>query len=413
MARTPFAPKSSKFSVAHGILKTITIIVGLMLSQTCLMAVVGMLTGNGWIRGLVALVINLVVPLVVVDRVLPNDDPTRAKGLASDVLALIWFGFPFLFMVAGHSLTRGPLAREAIRYTDAGFGTLGRVTLWLSGSAAVASESDSPGVVASATPSPTPSSTASAALSASASASSPVPPPPASSASSKPPQPPPIIKDAGPQEKSPAQLFKELSPAVVTISVANAANLEGGGTGFLIDTQGTIATNHHVIGGAQKISIKFLNGAKYQTVELLAEDSSRDLALLRVNLDTPTEGKKGEVIPLVLGNSDTVEVGERAISIGNPLGLEHTLTDGLVSARRIYEGKTWIQMSVPVSPGNSGGPLFNMRGEVIGVTTAQVMGGLGGRAQNLNLAVPVNALKNMIQSGFPNRRTFGDGSSQW
>lgn len=195
--------------------------------------------------------------------------------------------------------------------------------------------------------------------------------------------------------------------------MANAANLEGGGTGFLIDTQGTIATNHHVIGGAQKISIKFLNGAKYQTVELLAEDSSRDLALLRVNLDTPTEGKKGEVIPLVLGNSDTVEVGERAISIGNPLGLEHTLTDGLVSARRIYEGKTWIQMSVPVSPGNSGGPLFNMRGEVIGVTTAQVMGGLGGRAQNLNLAVPVNALKNMIQSGFPNRRTFGDGSSQW
>jgi S1-C subfamily serine protease len=120
-----------------------------------------------------------------------------------------------------------------------------------------------------------------------------------------------------------------------------------------------------------------------------------------------------EAAPLTLGDSDAVVVGERAISIGNPLGLEHTLTDGLISSRRIYEGKQWIQMSVPVSPGNSGGPLFNMRGEVVGVTTAQIGGGFA-RAQNLNLAVPVNALKKLIRSEYPQRRKFGESSSsQW
>ena len=109
-----------------------------------------------------------------------------------------------------------------------------------------------------------------------------------------------------------------------------------------------------------------------------------------------------------LGDSDKVVVGERAISIGNPLGLEHTLTDGLVSSRRMYEGRAWIQMSVPVSPGNSGGPLFDMHGEVIGITTAQLGGGAFGRAQNLNLAVPVNELKKMIKPEYPGRRKVGE-----
>jgi len=91
------------------------------------------------------------------------------------------------------------------------------------------------------------------------------------------------------------------------------------------------------------------------------------------------------------------------------LGLEHTLTDGLISARRLYEGRQWIQISVPISPGNSGGPLFNMRGEVVGINTAQ-LGGPMARAQNLNLAVPVNELKRLMKPNYPNKRKLGDPS---
>ncbi|MFW5739157.1 MAG: S1C family serine protease [Myxococcota bacterium] len=215
---------------------------------------------------------------------------------------------------------------------------------------------------------------------------------------------------------TPAELFKKLSPSVVTISFGAGTGIIGGGTGFLIDDEGTIATNHHVISSAKQIRIKFSNGAVFEKVELLDQNADRDLALLRVNLDEPVDkSPQVEAQPLKLGDSDEVVVGERAIAIGNPLGLEHTLTDGLVSARRIHEGKPWIQMSVPVSPGNSGGPLFNLRGEVIGVITAQILGGFGGRAQNLNLAVPVNALKSMIRETYPNRRPFGapGGSKHW
>ena len=408
MASLSFKPAVSKFAIAHGLLKIAAIVCGLALSQICLMATVGLLTDSGWIRVLVAFPINVLIPFALVDRALPKDDPTRAKGLASDVLALVWLGFPFLFIVVGHGMTSGLLAREARRYEAVQMQNVAWLTNVLAGVSADAPPTKpappaaSASVAASSSAPPPASATASASASASASA-----PPPVDAG-------PPPAPDAG-RDKTPAELFKLLSPSVVTVRVASAAGMEGGGTGFLIDDQGTIATNHHVIDGAKNIEIKFVGGARYKTVDLLADDSSRDLALLRVDLDKPTEGTKEDVSPVVLGDSEQVVVGERALSIGNPLGLEHTLTDGLVSARRMYEGKPWIQMSVPVSPGNSGGPLFNLRGEVIGMTTAQIMGGFGGRAQNLNLAVPVNALKAMIQTDYPQRRKFGDpsGSSQW
>jgi serine protease Do len=201
----------------------------------------------------------------------------------------------------------------------------------------------------------------------------------------------------------------------VTIAMLDGNDQEvGSGTGFVIDRAGTTVTNHHVIAAGPKVSVKFIDGATYEDITMLADDPANDLALLRVTLAKPKAGKPPVFEPLKLGDSDAVVVGERAISIGNPLGLDHTLTDGLVSARRMYEGKAWIQMSVPVSPGNSGGPLFNMRGEVIGVTTAQI-GGVLGRAQNLNIAVPVKVLAAHVQSNYPGARPFGQGpaSSHW
>jgi S1-C subfamily serine protease len=410
MASPSFKPAISKFAIAHGLLKLIAIVCGLALSQICLMATVGLVTESGWIRVLAAFPINLLIPFALVDRALPKDDPTRAKGLASDLLALVWLGFPFLFIVAGHGVTSGPLAREAQRFEEVRMHRTATAINLLAGvsTGALTTVPSPPPPASGGSASSRPSASVPPPTSATASASTSTSARPRADAG------PPPAPDAG-RDKTPAELFKQLSPSVVTVRVSSGAGTEGGGTGFLIDDKGTIATNHHVIDAAKNIEIKFINGALFKSVDLLADDASRDLALLRVDLNKPEDGPKGDAVPLVLGDSEKVEVGERALSIGNPLGLEHTLTDGLVSARRMYEGKQWIQMSVPVSPGNSGGPLFNMRGEVIGVTTAQIMGGFGSRAQNLNLAVPINALKAMLQPDYPQRRKFGDpaGSSQW
>jgi S1-C subfamily serine protease len=202
---------------------------------------------------------------------------------------------------------------------------------------------------------------------------------------------------------------------VTIVLVDDSGDEMGGGTGFLIDQSGTMVTNHHVIERGRKVNVKFMDGALYEDVMMLADDPANDLALLRVTLTKPKSGKPPVFEPLKLGNSDTVVVGERAIAIGNPLGLDHTLTDGLVSARRMINGRPWIQMSVPISPGNSGGPLFNMRGEVIGVTTAQIGEAMSARAQNLNIAVPVKILAQHVQANYPEARPFGQrpGSSHW
>jgi S1-C subfamily serine protease len=201
---------------------------------------------------------------------------------------------------------------------------------------------------------------------------------------------------------------------VVTVAVGDEEHVRGGGTGFLIDKHGTIATNQHVVNGAKRVRVTFMQGAVFEAPELLIEDASVDLALLRVTLAKPDAGDPVAVAPTELGDSEAIVVGERAISIGNPLGLDHTLTDGLISARRVYEGRHWIQTSVPISPGNSGGPLFNLKGQVIGVTTAS-LGDIFGRAQNLNLAVPANILKQLLKDKYPAKRRFGDAkrSSHW
>jgi S1-C subfamily serine protease len=210
------------------------------------------------------------------------------------------------------------------------------------------------------------------------------------------------------KERNPAQIFTEFAPSVVTISIKQRMG-EGGGTGFVVSPDGVIATNHHVIEDADTVEVKLMDGTVLGEVEILVADEMKDLALIKV---TP----KAPLPVVILGDSDKVTVGERAVSIGNPLGLDHTLTDGLVSARRVIQGRKMIQMSVPVSPGNSGGPLFNMKGEVIGVTTAVYTGGsMFGGAQNLNLAMPINDLKAMIATEYPGRHKPGSSatSERW
>ncbi|MBI5532254.1 MAG: trypsin-like peptidase domain-containing protein [Deltaproteobacteria bacterium] len=395
----------AKFRVIFVLVKAASMVVGLIGTLIGLMATTGLVTDRLWLRLTVAIIVALVVPLVIADRMLPANDPTSARGLPTDILAVVWLGCALTFTALAGMATRGLLVREGDRLVADGSPLVARVAYAM---ARVPVRFPPP-------PAPTTSASASA-PSASASA------PPANAAASAH-DAAPSVEDAATAfdapaeaassrdktERTPADLFKQVSPSVVSISVKQKAGAEGGGTGFLIDREGVIATNHHVVDEATAIRIKFIAGAKYTSAELLVDDASLDLALLKIDFAAADAGPAPDVKPLELGDSEAVQVGERVISIGNPLGLEHTLTDGLVSARRVLEGKQWIQMSAPVSPGNSGGPLFNMRGEVIGVTTAQL--GFFARGQNLNLAIPVNVLKGLIKPSYPGRRKIGDDST--
>lgn len=396
------------FDVVRGVVKVAALLVGAVATFVCGMALIGSFVANGWLRAGGALLAMLVVPALITDRLLPKDDPARGRGLPTDVFALAWLAVPLVVAVLLGATTRGALLREGEREAAAGHEWLARLAMALAGKA------DTPGPLP-----PAASASASAAGSTAPSAASAAPPASAAPAPSV--EPPPLRepppKRTQPGDLTPAELFKRLAPAVVTIVLVDDSGEElGGGTGFLIDQSGTMVTNHHVVERGRKVNVKFMDGALYEDVMMLADDPANDLALLRLTLNKPKSGKPPLFEPLKLGNSDTVVVGERAIAIGNPLGLDHTLTDGLVSARRMINGRPWIQMSVPISPGNSGGPLFNMRGEVIGVTTAQILGeAMSVRAQNLNIAVPVKILAQHVQASYPEARPFGQrpGSSHW
>jgi S1-C subfamily serine protease len=393
---------SKTVEVARGVVKGLALLVGGGTTFVCGMALLGRFVESGWLRGGGALLLMLLIPALITDRLLPKDDPERARGLPTDVFAVAWLAVPVLVAVVFGSMSRGSLLLESKRQAAAGHDWVARVAMALGGKAEVPEKS-------------VPAPSASVSVTAPGSSAPLLAPAPSAPGSLEPP-PPPAPKKPASGELTPAELFKRLAPAVVTIALLDQNGREvSGGTGFLIDRAGTTVTNHHVIASGQKVNVKFIDGATYDEATLLVDDAANDLALLRLDLSKPKAGKAPVFEPLKLGDSDGVVVGERAISIGNPLGLDHTLTDGLVSARRLYEGKAWIQMSVPVSPGNSGGPLFNMRGEVIGVTTAQIGVMSFGRAQNLNLAVPVKILAHHVQSNYPQARPFGESpaSSHW
>jgi serine protease Do len=177
---------------------------------------------------------------------------------------------------------------------------------------------------------------------------------------------------------SPAEIAKRAKGSIVLIQTP-----KGLGTGFVVWQDGRIVTNLHVIAGVHSAKVKFHDGKTYDDVQVLAADAQHDLAILRVNAKN--------LVPLILGDSNAVNPGERVIAIGNPHGLELTVSDGLVSGVRHLEPEvTLLQISAPISPGSSGGPLFNERGEVIGVAARYSEEG------NLNFGVPVEYLKPML-----------------
>ncbi len=162
------------------------------------------------------------------------------------------------------------------------------------------------------------------------------------------------------------------------------------GSGFVIDTKGLILTNNHVIEDADEIIVK-LSDAKEFKAKVLGRDKKTDIALLRI------EGANG-LVAAKLGDSDGLNVGEWVLAIGNPFGLENTVTAGIVSAKSRHLGSgpydDFIQTDASINPGNSGGPLLNLEGEVVGLNTA-IFSRTGGNI-GIGFAIPINMAKNMI-----------------
>jgi S1-C subfamily serine protease len=172
------------------------------------------------------------------------------------------------------------------------------------------------------------------------------------------------------------------------------------GSGFVVDDEGHILTNNHVVEGASKVTVKLGESDTVHTAEVVGTDPSSDLALLKV--DAPAS----ELHPLTLGDSSAVEVGDPVVAIGNPFGLDRTVTSGIVSAlqRQIeapdgFSISNVIQTDAAINPGNSGGPLINGEGEVIGINSQIETGGSGSEGNvGIGFSIPINTAKSEIQS---------------
>lgn len=190
----------------------------------------------------------------------------------------------------------------------------------------------------------------------------------------------------GTPEKSVRELVSQLGEAVVQVRTP-----AGLGSGFFLDEEGHLITNFHVIENETQISVEVyhqkagqLERRVYKQIAIVALNKFQDLALLKV---TDKEAPRFMRVPL--GDSDVLAVGEPVFAIGSPLGLERTVTEGIVSTKtRQVQGDLYLQTTTQINPGNSGGPLFNMRGEVVGVTNMKIQFGEG-----LGFAIPVDALK--------------------
>ncbi len=217
------------------------------------------------------------------------------------------------------------------------------------------------------------------------------------------------------------KLAREVGPAVVNINVkiARAGRSdfmfdpfgggmmppsEGQGTGFIISADGYVLTNDHVVGEASQITVSLADGREYQG-KVVGTDPRTDIALVKIDEKKPFPHVR-------LGDSDKVEIGEWVVAIGNPFGLDHTVTAGIVSAkgrrnvrpsgrRGLYD---FIQTDASINPGNSGGPLININGEVIGINSA-----VNAQGQGIGFAIPINMAKTIL----PQLKSTGIVDRSW
>jgi len=189
-------------------------------------------------------------------------------------------------------------------------------------------------------------------------------------------------------ERTVRDLVQQLGEGVVQVRTPG-----GLGSGFIINEEGYLITNFHVIEGETQIAVEVyhqkagqLDRKTYKQVRIVAMNKFADLALLKIeDKDAP------KFVRVLLGDSDALAVGEKVFAIGSPLGLERTVTEGIVSTKtREQQGMLYIQTTAQINPGNSGGPLFNLKGEVVGVTNMKIFG------EGLGFAIPVEQVKYLL-----------------
>ena len=243
-----------------------------------------------------------------------------------------------------------------------------------------------------------------------------------SSAATPEPQPPPleipakVLEKVTADEEDNIRVYAAVNRSVVNITTASTASglfgdetTSGTGSGFVIDGKGHILTNFHVVEGADSVQVTLYDGSTHEG-QVIGQDASNDVAVVRI--DVPSE----KLTPVRMGDSARLLVGQKVLALGNPFGLERTLTTGIISALgrslRAKNGRMItgvIQTDAAVNPGNSGGPLLNARGEVIGMNTAIIS--QVGQSAGISFAVPITSvlriLKPLIEHGRVIRADLG------
>jgi S1-C subfamily serine protease len=211
-----------------------------------------------------------------------------------------------------------------------------------------------------------------------------------------------VLERADADEQVNIRVYAAVNRSVVNITTASDAGglfgdeaSSGTGSGFVFDRKGYILTNYHVVEGAESVQVTLFDGTTHDA-RVIGEDASNDVAVVRI------DAASDRLVPVALGDSSRVVVGQKVLAIGNPFGLERTLTTGIVSAldrslraknRRMIKGV--IQTDAAVNPGNSGGPLLNSRGEVIGMNTA-ILSQVG-QSAGISFAVPINTIQRILK----------------
>ena len=213
-----------------------------------------------------------------------------------------------------------------------------------------------------------------------------------------------------PEEQNNIEVYKRVIPSVVNITSKSVAYdfffgpvpQEGQGSGFIIDKEGHILTNYHVVGDSTQLDVTLHNKKTYHAT-VIGRDRAHDLAVIQI--------KAPEVVPATLGESKNLQVGQKVFAIGNPFGLSGTMTRGIISSLRPIrspEGayiEEAIQTDAAINPGNSGGPLLNSHGEVIGINSMIATGG-SNQSAGIGFAIPINTAKAVLNDLI----TFGFGA---
>lgn len=192
--------------------------------------------------------------------------------------------------------------------------------------------------------------------------------------------------------KTVEQIAEEAKESIAVILYTRRDGKQQGlGTGFVISEDGLIATNMHVIGEARPITVQLADGSKHEATVVHASDRKLDLAIIRIAVP-----KKLKLKPLPLGDSSKLKQGQAIVALGHPRGLEHSVVAGVLSGKRDMDGVSMLQLAIPIEEGNSGGPVLDAQGRVLGVVTMKSL-----VTANLGFAVPVNALKQIHERPNP------------